>query len=305
MANLILSGKNYGVHPFMVQLRSLDDGKNLLGIETGDGFSVLSGFPAIVGSLAAMPTLEGENYVMYQQTARYLMKAAIAINAGRDYLIDGGVAYLASAFQAPCSFHDQEFLDPEKQLEMFRHRASRLVFYALSQLEHAQKEEKLPYAQAWNKHMLPLVHAARAHVELFVLEGFIAQVQLCPDAASTLVLNDLRSLFALTAIENPASPGALGFFEDGYISFAQLEGVRVLVDGLLEKLVPEIIGLGYAWGFSDACLGSALGMRDGNVYERLMGWTRQLPLNVQAREDGGVQRSGFEGVIGPMLRSRL
>jgi len=36
-----------------------------------------------------------------------------------------------------------------------------------------------------------------------------------------------------------------------------------------------------------------------------MGWTRQLPMNVGAREEGGVQRSGWEGVVRPWLRSRL
>ena len=69
--------------------------------------------------------------------------------------------------------------------------------------------------------------------------------------------------------------------------------------------MPDVIALGDAWGFSDASLGSALGCRDGDVYERLMGWTRQLPMNVKAREEGGVQRSGFEKVIGPMLRAKL
>ena len=271
----------------------------------GYGYSVLSGFPAIVGTLAPMPTLEGENYVMYQQTARYLMKAARAANSGLGSELHEGVAYLAAPLQASCSLVGAEFLDAEEQVEMFRHRASRLVFHAFSLLEHAQRKEKLKYPLAWNKHMLPLVHAARAHIELFVLQAFIAQTALCPDPASKIVLNGLRSLFALTAMENPASLGALGFFEDGYISFAQLQDVRVQVDGLLEKLMPEVVGLGDAWGFSDACLGSALGMRDGDVYGRLMAWTRQLPMNVGAREEGGVQRSGWEGVVRPWLRSRL
>lgn len=35
----------------------------------GYGYSVLTGFSSIVGDLAPIPTLEGENHVMYQQTA--------------------------------------------------------------------------------------------------------------------------------------------------------------------------------------------------------------------------------------------
>lgn len=36
MARLIINGEDYGVHPFMVQLRSLEDFKPLPGIEIGD-----------------------------------------------------------------------------------------------------------------------------------------------------------------------------------------------------------------------------------------------------------------------------
>ncbi|KAL9595399.1 MAG: hypothetical protein Q9219_006474 [cf. Caloplaca sp. 3 TL-2023] len=271
----------------------------------GYGYSVLSGFPSIVGTLAPMPTLEGENYVMYQQTARYLLKAATAIKEGRLSTIDEGTRYLSRPLHTSCGFRGKDFLESTSQVQIYRHRAARLTFHALALIQKAQTIDQLPYAEAWNKYMLPLVYAARAHIELFVLEAFIAHVTLCPDAAGKKVLNTLRALFALVNIENPASVGALGFVEDGYITHEQLETIRALVDDLLSKLTPEIIALGDAWAFSDASLGSALGRYDGDVYTTLMSWTRQLPLNVQARKDGSLQRSGFESVIGPMLKSRL
>ncbi|KAL8834117.1 MAG: hypothetical protein Q9170_003920 [Blastenia crenularia] len=271
----------------------------------GYGYSVLSGFPSIVGTLAPMPTLEGENYVMYQQTARYLLKAATAIKEGRSSAIDVGIQYLSHPLETTCRLRGKDFLESANQVQIYRHRAARLTFHALALVENAQKEDQLPYAEAWNKHMLPLIYAARAHIELFVLEAFIAHVTLCPDAPARKVLNTLRTLFGLVAIGNPASVGVMGFVEDGYITYEQLETIRALVDDLLSKLMPEIIALGDAWAFSDASLGSALGRFDGDVYSTLMAWTRQLPLNVQARKDGSLQRSGFEGVIGPMLKSRL
>ena len=282
----------------------------------GYGYSVLSGFPSIVGDLAPMPTLEGENYVMYQQTARYLMKAITNIKAGLP--VDSGISYLASGaspYLSPrtpsthCPASASDFLSPETQLSIFRHRATRLAFRAHHLLTAAQSPSgpNLPYAQAWNTHMLPLVHAARAHIELFVLSAFITHTSptACPDAAIRTVLQRLRSLFALTAIENPLSHGSLHFVEDGYVSLPQLEVIREQVGGLLGELGREAVALGDAWGFSDASLGSAVGCADGDVYVRLMGWTRQLPLNVKARESGGVLEGGWEGVIKPMLRSRL
>jgi len=106
--------------------------------------------------------------------------------------------------------------------------------------------------------MLLLVHAARAHIELFVLQVFVAQTTLYFDFASTTILNELRSLFALTTMKNSTSLNALGFSEDEYISFAQLQDVRMQVNKLLEKLMSKVVGLRDAWGFLNACLGSAL-----------------------------------------------
>jgi acyl-CoA oxidase len=44
-------------------------------------------------------------------------------------------------------------------------------------------------------------------------------------------------------------------------------------------LLPEAIALTDAWDFTDASLCSALGMRDGNVYENIMRWVEQMPIN--------------------------
>ncbi|KAL8791566.1 MAG: hypothetical protein Q9195_005830 [Heterodermia aff. obscurata] len=292
----------------------------------GFGYSVLSGLPSIVGDLAPMPTLEGENHVMYQQTARWLMKAINKLQAG--LAVDEGVSYLSDAFTSSpttteppkkCPASGLEFLHPETQLQIFRHRASRLAFHAHDCLTKAV-EDKVPYAEAWNTNMLPLIHAARAHIELFVLEAFIAHTSSPPTTSPSPpttpskplppttspspttpsfppALPPLLTLFALTTIENPLSPGSIHFFEDAYLSLSQLHDIRTLVGGLLEELRRDTIALGDGWGFSDASLGSAIGCADGDVYRRVMGWTRGLPGNLR---DGG--RGRWEGGV---VRGRL
>lgn len=59
----------------------------------------------------------------------------------------------------------------------------------------------------------------------------------------------------------------------------QLDTIRGHVNDLLEQLVPELTGLTDAWDFTDASLCSALGMYDGNVYENIMRWVEQMPIN--------------------------
>lgn len=298
------------IHALTAALKAYNTQTCLDGVEDarkccgGFGYSDMSGFTTILSTVLPLPTLEGENYVMYQQTARYLVKGIAAFQSNNE--VDDQLAYLRLPQESHCPLSTAaDFLDPDNQITIFRHRAARLVFDAAALLEKAQKDDGLPYAQAWNKHMLPLVRASHAHIELFVLECFSSAVNACPDPATRQTLTHLRNLFALTAMENPAFSGAMGFVEDGYINAQHLATIRETVHGLLSNLLPDLISLGDAWDFTDPSLGSAIGMYDGNMYERLMAWTKQLPLNVRARDDQSLHRKGYDGIIEPMLKSRL
>jgi len=95
--------------------------------------TALSGLPDIVSVLVPMETLEGENHVMYQQTARYLGACASAIRIEKG--IDAPMTYLAAGFkrmQSPgshrCSTTGSDFLLPDVQVAIFRYRAVRLTF---------------------------------------------------------------------------------------------------------------------------------------------------------------------------------
>jgi acyl-CoA oxidase len=266
----------------------------------GHGYSMLSGLPSIASALLPMVTLEGENYVMYQQTARFLLKRAIDIRSGKP--VNPELAYLVEGHShpspTPCLAPGADFLRPEVQLSIFRHRAVRLVFHAETLMQIAQHDQGLSYADAWNKHMMENIAAARAHMELFVLESFGSQIALLRDDPHTLsVLKSLLSLFALSTISSSLSQGASTFLEDGYIIFDQMESIRAHVNTLHEILLPNAIALTDSWGFSDASLQSALGMKDGNVYETLLSWARQGPLNVEARKTDGVFLKGWDAVL--------
>jgi acyl-CoA oxidase len=77
------------------------------------------------------------------------------------------------------------------------------------------------------------------------------------------------------------------------------------INELLDQLAPEAIALTDAWDFSDASVASAIGMKDGNVYERLMSWTRQLPTNVRARRNGGQLPGIWDEYLKPVLKAKL
>ncbi|PRP79929.1 hypothetical protein PROFUN_05905 [Planoprotostelium fungivorum] len=259
----------------------------------GIGYSFLSGIPHIVGDITSLVTVEGENYVMYQQAARYLMKAVKAVREERE--VHPSLAYLKSFLGNACP-SNTNFEDTNAQLQLYQHRAARLLFEchdALSSLSGTPE-------QLWNEYLLELVAATRAHFHLFLLESFLRHVSHIQDASVKRVMKHLSDLYALTEVVY-SSEGSLGFVEDGYLSQRQMIRIREIIRQKHRLLLPEAVGLTDAWNFSDASLQSAVGQRDGNVYKTLMGWTRQLPMNVEVRREGGVENIGYQKYIQPLM----
>lgn len=272
----------------------------------GHGYLNISGLPELVQSLTAICTLEGENVVMMQQTARYLMKmmAEPQVRAqGRwPKNMHPDLEYLSKPVSGQCTASGDDFLNPATQLAIYQHRARRLVHKAYARLSIATTAGTAK-PTAWNNNMILLISAARAHIELSVLRSFITTIPTLPDSVRP-PLAKMCSLFALSHITNPTTVDALTFIEDGHLSTTQLDTTRHLVDALLSDLLPDAIGLTDAWDFTDAGLASAIGMKDGDAYECLMSWTRQLPINVRARANGGVD-PGWESSVKPALSCNL
>ncbi|KAI8294061.1 Peroxisomal acyl-coenzyme A oxidase 1 [Colletotrichum sp. SAR 10_98] len=131
---------------------------------------------------------------------------------------------------------------------------------------------------------------------------FITAVEKVEDEEVKGVLERLRSVFALSTIVNPQSADALTFVEDGFLSEEQLDEIRHTLRRLLDELLPDAIGLTDAWDFTDAGLGSAIGRKDGEAYETLMSWTRQLPINKMVMRNGGVHLEAWKKYIRPALK---
>jgi acyl-CoA oxidase len=271
----------------------------------GHGYLAMSGLPGIVSSVTAMCTFEGENFVMWGQVAKYLLKGLEALHMPEDmaYMRCGDPEYPDRV----CAAKGKEFLDHGVLIGIFQHRAKRLV-YGVYELVKASEKQGMSRREAESFQAVPLLVAGRAHIEVFILSESVKQLALL--GASTAVsiktvLHRMMSLFALTTISDPLSPFSSSFLGDGYLTVFHLNEMQKQINVLLEALLPDAIALTDAFCFSDASLASAIGCADGDVYTRLMAWTRQLPVNVDAEKDGGVFTKGWEEYIRPFLTRDL
>ncbi|KAF7587172.1 hypothetical protein BBP40_007635 [Aspergillus hancockii] len=283
----------------------VEDARRLAG---GHGCMAIAGLGEIVGAVGAAATYEGENYAMWQQLGRFLVKSVQALEAGKpvapeieSILGEGFDVYLRGEnANTKYTVDEKELLEPSSLLHIFLHRTRRLLVAAYRYFEQQLKDTSI--SDAWNASMMPIISVANAYTEYMVVQSFQERVATIAATEPTVspVLDRLCRLFALTTIVSPtvSSFNAASFVEDGYLSLSQLDQMRASIDETLVQLLPDVIALTDAWDFTDASLTSALGCKDGNVYERLMSWTRQLPINVHAAEQGGKLPRVWEGPEG-------
>jgi acyl-CoA oxidase len=273
----------------------------------GQGYVNMSGLPGIVTTLAGGVTFEGENQVLYQQIFRYLMKQITNIEKSRPIL--DRVQYLKNDYHKYCnigsnmnpsSARGRDFLDKVQQISIFRHRALRLIYSTRSRLIKSSK--LLGEAGAWNDCMMEIIDAGKAHVEYEIAVLAHQHVDSLSDQYKSLepVLRRLVSVSALSTIIRGDS-----FVADSHINLSQMHDIQECIDELLRELYPNAVALTDAWDFSDACLSSAIGCKDGNAYERLLVWTRQMPINELAKKSVGVYTNGWKNSVKPVLRAKL
>ncbi|KAI8322608.1 acyl-CoA oxidase [Martensiomyces pterosporus] len=277
-----------------------EDARKSMG---GHGYSIFNGITEPLGTYQATNTFEGENVLLTQQAASYLLKVYRSITAGghvqpsQEYT----VGYLYRLLSSPGALAsdrcqaatDAQFLAAPVQLAAFEHRAARI----LGQVGAAHVR-----GAKWEDQLIDFAQLARAHVQQLIVRNFIGELEgpgasrLSP--ATKQALADLSSLHSLHLILYTD----LGdFVEDGYFSPAQLSAMRSAYLSLLPRIRKNAVALVDAFGWRDWYLNSALGAHDGRAYEHLVAAIQKEPLNTADVDSSGVIR-GYHEFIRPLIR---
>jgi len=253
------------------------------GIETcrramgGHGFGGGSGMIALNNEYLSKPTVEGDNWMITQQTAAYLIKRmAVAVErtgGGPTESVDIQFAqYLTHPAGGGIVGFDI-FQDEKEIVKAFQHRASYLSYQAYQ----ARDVEKKP----WTSLMLYLHQLSRAHSESLLVSNFYNGVFVSTpnpplDANTVAVMKGLFRLFALCTLDASASE----FLLSKALSVEQLQHVKPTILELMNQVRPHAVPLVDAWSIPDYLLESALGSYDGDVYNRLFQKAhKENPLN--------------------------
>jgi acyl-CoA oxidase len=284
------------VHATSSGLKSLLTGLSGDGIEVarkccgGHGYSHAAGFWSIYQNYVGVQTAEGENYLLTQQTARFLLKAIEQVRSGpaTDARFASTAAYLLryrelvddpSGVAARFSSAAVVAEDLDAQLFALERRSAGLVAATADSFKLLSRAHG-PH-EARNLCQVEFSRISRAHCLVVCVQSFIEGVRAAEellDEETCAALRDLCALFALYHIEDQLADFT------GWISGNVVrEAVRVLLGRVRRRAVPLVD----AFDLNDFQLRSAIGRREGQPYETLLAW---------AQADGSNSPSSIDSV---------
>jgi acyl-CoA oxidase len=234
----------------------------------GHGFGGGSGLIPLVTDHLDKPTVEGDSWMISQQTAAYLIHRMTETVTGRvSEPIDAQFRAFLQQPKTCCDLRDGSLVQAFKDRVSFMSRRA--------------YEKRIVEKQSWTELMVELHQLAIAHSESILVENFYNAAfssELDLNLVTIDVLQDLFRLFALTTIQTRS----IEFIVAGVLNTSQLEHLASTVKSLLGKIRPHAVRLVDAWSIPDYLLDSALGKADGDVYNAL--WQKahlENPLNLQ------------------------
>jgi acyl-CoA oxidase len=250
------------------------------GIETcrralgGHGFGGGSGLIQLNADYLSKPTVEGDNWMITQQTASYLIKRMAAAEEQKGEPQD--------EVERSCREHlseknrhspnDFKILDSDADIIKAFRRRSRY----LTHLAHIQRNKE---KKSWNSLLLLLRKVSNAESESLLVANFAAALESSDEAVSSQLKPHLLRLFRLFAYHT-MDVNAREFAKAQAAREQDLDELPQVIQQLMAEVRPHAVNLVDSWCIPDFLLDSALGRYDGKVYEDLFNRAHRLnPLN--------------------------
>lgn len=258
----------------------------------GHGFSSFSGIGELFTTYVSNNTLEGENYMIIQQTTRFLIKSLREVQSGKKLV--GNISYLNDLEDRVLAIGSPNDLrSPKTLLKLYSMRATQTITHLLQEIEKQVLNGK---TVEWATQHLQWIStkAARDHCMYTIVWCFSNAIEKQKGKKIYAPLSRLRDLFALYNIELE-----MGDYLEEIITKENAHWIRSEVRNLLSELRTDAVSLVDAFGYHDYELKSALGRYDGKVYSTLYEWAQKEPLNQ------GEVVPGYEELIKPILKGQF
>ncbi|KAJ1679716.1 hypothetical protein EV182_001475 [Spiromyces aspiralis] len=279
-----------------VCISSIDVCRHVCG---GHGFSQFSGLNEFFTNVYPNKIWEGDNYLLTQQTARYLIKTLGKIRAGKPvedtmssrYLrtyVNSNVAKPAFAGLSVAQLAES----PTAQLSLLAYRAAALADSLL---------KSMAKGQSWNQSLVAMPRLVDAHSDFVVASYFHEHINSLPAGSPLLpILNQLASVFFLNILST--NTGDLFRLPGVPFTADQVDEIEQALLKYIAVVREQAVPLVDALAVPDEKLGSSLGRSDGMVYEHYFNWAQNYPLNTADKGDQ-IRKIWWDNYIGPVVKT--
>lgn len=238
----------------------------------GHGFGGASGYVQLNNDYLSKPTVEGDNWMITQQTSSYLIKRMQAAVAKKGKPQDEIEAHCRQYLDERSNYQPNQlqiFDKDEDIVEAFRRRSRDQTYRA-----HIERNEK---KRDWNSMLIQLRKVSHSESQAILVANF--HNALTSNKLSSILNSHLRTLFRLFAFYT-MDDNARDFSKAKAVSDDDLDALPAKVQELMAQIRPHAVKLVDSWKIPDFLLDSALGRSDGKVYEDLFNRAHRLnPLN--------------------------
>lgn len=269
----VLHAQSSGLKSLCTELaaNSIETCRRAMG---GHGFGGPSGFIQLNNDYLSKPTVEGDNWMITQQTASFLIKrmqAAVDRKGKPQDEIEGHCRQYLDEKDGYKPSQLRVFERDEDIVEAFRRRSRDQTYRA----HVARNEQK----QSWNSLLIQLRRVSHSESQSILVQNFYNALQQKDSAVSSTLHAHLRTLFRLFAFYTMDSE-ARDFSRAKAVSDDDLDKIPGKIQELMAQVRPHAVRLVDSWKIPDFLLDSALGRYDGKVYEDLFNRAHRLnPLN--------------------------
>ncbi|OMJ15348.1 putative peroxisomal acyl-coenzyme A oxidase [Smittium culicis] len=310
------------IHAVSCGLKKWCTDTTIYGVDTcrhlcgGHGFSEFSGLNSAFGNLYPNIIWEGDNFVLAQQTARYILKSAHAFEQSKSlpaiaspHLISNSDPTNDVFFKYPNNFEtctdypwinksvSQICSSPELLIELLAYRLSSISF------ELANRHYNLN--ESFNDILVPVQTLSTVYSEYMVCYYFYRHLTKLPNSPeSSKIKQPLLLMFSITALSFlTRNKGELlscshknSLITPKFISSLESELIKCYSNARsIAVLLVDSLGI------PDSKLNSSLGISNGQVYEDYVSRALENPLNNDTFGDRTRSR-WFNQYIGPILK---
>ncbi|KAB0795335.1 hypothetical protein PPYR_12174 [Photinus pyralis] len=234
-------------------------------------YLTISEMEEIYGEVEPSSNYEGDNYVLTQQCANFLLKLwPIVMRGGRIDFPLSSVNFLSNAKEIlKCKFtanNTADFVQPENILTCFQWLTCYLLKETFEKQQLLGKSETNPFWIKNNSQVYYCRALATAYILTFYIDRFRQIISNTADIATKTVLIKLLSLYGVWNLHNYVHY----FYQGGFAIGAEFgHMIENVILKLCMDLKDDIVALVDAIAPPDFLLNSVFGHSDGHIYERL------------------------------------